>query len=452
MLILSGREQNMAKDKRTKNHRVMGVEHLENRSLNATYDLIDNDSFQVISGTAEDDTFYVTGASPNNNLYISGGDGKDTFVVSGGKPSINSNAGDSNVIIKENGYARIVDDNLQSKGTVNISAYDPLPQQTDTRDQWLNDFYTSDTLSSGPLPFQLSGRIDGPEPVKARAEFAWITHQHGLSSFQANDKLVFTDIPVDARNIEVHMHDVVVPYAYPGTPYGDGQPIRRIDVTYQNQAGETFVAGAEHAHLPISTQGGTPRYPRTNYGFLAPNHFKLSAVDIYQKQPDGSSRLIIEGGKPVEVLDVDKDGFITALDALSLINRLNQGGAGPTTAGDSQDVNRDGMITAMDVVPIINHLNTLGAGPARTAANKVVASAESEGEYIEPLAQDVAKAKASSTSQQQIHDEVFARMGHESEQERNKPHSEKHKPRSYKPVSIDSLSLRENSNSGKLKR
>ncbi len=65
-------------------------------------------------------------------------------------------------------------------------------------------------------------------------------------------------------------------------------------------------------------------------------------------------------------LDVNADGFVSPIDALSVINSLNIGGSRKlNAAGEGEvgsriyiDVNADGAVSPMDVLMIVNHLNT----------------------------------------------------------------------------------------------
>jgi len=88
--------------------------------------------------------------------------------------------------------------------------------------------------------------------------------------------------------------------------------------------------------------------------------------------------------------DVSGDGEVSAVDALIVINHLNEHGPGPVGAGDpvyGVDVNGDGMITALDALLIINEINRLEA-----AVGAVKGEGESEppqpgqlAEQTEPL-------------------------------------------------------------------
>ena len=70
---------------------------------------------------------------------------------------------------------------------------------------------------------------------------------------------------------------------------------------------------------------------------------------------------------PTQPLDVNGDGVVTALDALIVINAINQWNVGPVTrlAGQTTaylDVNGDGLLSPTDVLTIVNQLNqTVGA-------------------------------------------------------------------------------------------
>ncbi len=77
-------------------------------------------------------------------------------------------------------------------------------------------------------------------------------------------------------------------------------------------------------------------------------------------------------------LDVNHDGLITPLDALDIINDLNEYGthalaATPNNPEAAFDVNHDGMISPLDVLDIIDYLNAAAATAAGSSA--VVSSA-----------------------------------------------------------------------------
>ncbi len=77
-------------------------------------------------------------------------------------------------------------------------------------------------------------------------------------------------------------------------------------------------------------------------------------------------------------MDVNADGFITPIDALIVINRLNVQGSGPldptpsapNTPQPFYDVNGDGDLTPIDALIVINRLNTLGSGRRSSARRR----------------------------------------------------------------------------------
>ena len=74
-----------------------------------------------------------------------------------------------------------------------------------------------------------------------------------------------------------------------------------------------------------------------------------------------TTNIVIAGGPLIECADVNRDGFVSPLDALLVINHLNA--AGPARSlGDSRtaahlDVNSDGVVSPIDALLIINFLN-----------------------------------------------------------------------------------------------
>lgn len=86
--------------------------------------------------------------------------------------------------------------------------------------------------------------------------------------------------------------------------------------------------------------------------------------------------------------DVNNDGYVSAIDALGLINSLNVSGPRPLGGGSGEgedrkwfpDVNSDGFLTAVDVLSVINELNR------RNSASGEGEGAEGEGADSEVVA------------------------------------------------------------------
>ncbi|MFK7737245.1 MAG: Ig-like domain-containing protein, partial [Pirellulaceae bacterium] len=73
------------------------------------------------------------------------------------------------------------------------------------------------------------------------------------------------------------------------------------------------------------------------------------------------------GGSGEFFLDVNKDDFISPLDALLVMNELNRNGSGASSGegesgGNNYDTTRDGFITPLDALVVINFLNNGSAG------------------------------------------------------------------------------------------
>jgi hypothetical protein len=99
-----------------------------------------------------------------------------------------------------------------------------------------------------------------------------------------------------------------------------------------------------------------------NHAFAAPASYEAESVVIKQRAWQNA----------INRMDVNFDGFITPIDALIVINRLNTQGSGtldptpnaPNIPQPFFDVNGDGDVTPIDALIIINRLNTQGPGPA----------------------------------------------------------------------------------------
>lgn len=80
---------------------------------------------------------------------------------------------------------------------------------------------------------------------------------------------------------------------------------------------------------------------------------------------DGKTLLLQTGNysNPIDNLDTTFDGFVSARDALLVINHINQISAGQSPVIDAYlDVNNNGFVSALDVLLIINDINSRGAG------------------------------------------------------------------------------------------
>ncbi|MCA9151908.1 MAG: hypothetical protein KDA92_21545, partial [Planctomycetales bacterium] len=112
---------------------------------------------------------------------------------------------------------------------------------------------------------------------------------------------------------------------------------------------------------------------------------------------------------PVNRWDVNNDAFVSAIDALLIINHLNSEGAGELSALGSGppylDCNGDNYVSAIDALMVINELNT--ASISRTlAANKSLATNSSpllsHSAEPEPASDVVAAALADLDAESQV--------------------------------------------------
>jgi hypothetical protein len=109
--------------------------------------------------------------------------------------------------------------------------------------------------------------------------------------------------------------------------------------------------------------------------FLGPSSTTPPIDPAVDPIPIPSDVLPIESMRSVEYMDdarkdVNYDGLVSAMDALVILNRLNDVAAG-TTDGEGRlthsellprmDVSGDGMVTALDALQVINRLNEFGS-------------------------------------------------------------------------------------------
>ena len=90
---------------------------------------------------------------------------------------------------------------------------------------------------------------------------------------------------------------------------------------------------------------------------------------------------------PVNGLDTTYDGFVTARDALLVINHLNSASGGTVPVIDAYlDVNGNGTITALDVLLIINDINSRPGGEGESSVVEGQPAAVISGSTSEPAA------------------------------------------------------------------
>ena len=128
----------------------------------------------------------------------------------------------------------------------------------------------------------------------------------------------------------------------------------------------------------------TPTFDTLIYGQVNGSHVAAPAEITY-----GFGQVTIEtgGSGEGEGLDINGDGVVTPIDALSVINDLNENGSravgngaeGETAAAEARlDVNGDNFISPADALLLINHLN----GKAKSGEAE---SGEGEGEGEAPV-------------------------------------------------------------------
>ncbi len=88
---------------------------------------------------------------------------------------------------------------------------------------------------------------------------------------------------------------------------------------------------------------------------------------------------------PANRLDVNNDGFVSAIDALLVINDMNNNGARPLSSGGEGeggtthnfiDVNGDRYVTAIDALMVINHLNGAAGGEGEMVSSDLASEAQ----------------------------------------------------------------------------
>jgi hypothetical protein len=104
--------------------------------------------------------------------------------------------------------------------------------------------------------------------------------------------------------------------------------------------------------------------------------------------PTNSAAIITDPHhNPLDPLDVDNDGYVSASDALTIINVINGSGPGEVVASSVQtapfvDVNGDGYVSAGDALLVINHIN------AQSGADQAEGESSAADSYFNAVGSD----------------------------------------------------------------
>ena len=161
--------------------------------------------------------------------------------------------------------------------------------------------------------------------------------------------------------------------------------INRIDVVQARMDGTTWVNVA----APIAYQSAVEFTVDVPVGTVT---IEVRAVDLKSGVVSNLVSDIVDTQRPVwqnplNPWDVNNDSFVSPLDALLIINRINTEGAGELTAAVNGppylDSNGDGYLSPIDALLVINQLNTtlasatLGSTTPNRSPSSVIASANS---------------------------------------------------------------------------
>jgi hypothetical protein len=155
-----------------------------------------------------------------------------------------------------------------------------------------------------------------------------------------------------------------------------------LTVAAEGEAAGTRIELYTSAMLPVAISVDTGR--------LQANVAAGESYLLYARSPEGetNARALVSfqpigtntgaHTNPASPLDVNGDGAVTPLDALLLINDLNNNGspilAWLASPAPYLDVNGDGSVTPIDVLVVVNHLNALGGAHGEGEAGDIAAS------------------------------------------------------------------------------
>ncbi|MCC6511851.1 MAG: cadherin-like domain-containing protein [Pirellulaceae bacterium] len=233
--------------------------------------------------------------------------------------------------------------------------------------------------------FQLRGFVKdlrGPFDSGVFAAFQDIIYNSAIASVDpdTNNPLGFSiEFGPDYRRVQTG--DVRVPglinevgsIQTGGTPLGDAERLLFTITLTANRVGTVSFIGDPADVLPLHDtllfQPPTPvTADRIRYGF--------DSVTIVAGSGAGGEGFT----NPNNAFDVNADGNVSAIDVLSVINLLNNGGSGTLNGGGEGedanrlyvDVNGDGVLSPMDALLVINYLNGRGVGAGEGEAAPVV--------------------------------------------------------------------------------
>lgn len=136
-------------------------------------------------------------------------------------------------------------------------------------------------------------------------------------------------------------------------------------------AAENSLGATNHLDMPALPPYSTISVP--------PGTTLLGPPDPTTAAPEGEA---LRWHNPMNPLDVDDDGYVSALDVLKIVNHVNTFGSQVLAEGESAvgevrryvDVNGDGLATPQDALRVINYLNRAGDGEGEDRRSQAVDS------------------------------------------------------------------------------
>ncbi|MHB8955464.1 MAG: putative Ig domain-containing protein [Pirellulaceae bacterium] len=201
----------------------------------------------------------------------------------------------------------------------------------------------------------------------ARCDFGEL----GLHSHLISKRLLLASSPSSL----VMIHDMMID--------GDEWIGFRADQSGTLQA--TLAAATGESVLELYTAEFTPVVvgPGSNSLSAPINAHEIYVLHAACVGPLALDIAVTDSSTPVTppVVDVNSDAYVTPIDALLVINRLNSAGTGPVGAQVHLDVNRDGIVSPLDALLVINELNRQDGAEGECTSDERVVSADLSGAW-----------------------------------------------------------------------
>lgn len=279
----------------------------------------------------------------------------------------------------------------------------------------VGDTSLNDRMKIQLKAFDLNGTPITSIPVGSQFELRGYVQDIRVPNTQSGVFAAYQDILYDRNLVNVQtspsglgfqIEFATGPNGYSNGKSGDIRIPGLINEVGSFQDSASPLGTSELLQFSIRMRANTPGVAKfiADPADISPFHDSLLYSDPRNKVPYDQisyipAELVITGGNgaggegntnPFDRFDVNNDGFVSPIDALILVNKVNTNGGGPLGSGGEGessgekyyvDVNEDGFLSPLDILWVVNRINgsnSSGEGEAEAAPAVEINTASSQ--------------------------------------------------------------------------